>query len=233
MGTGCSGADGRINVLVGDAKVTIRVFELGNGANYKEYLGEVSNDTFTLDGGTFFAGTTRFVISLTGPKSEPVVTPTPTPTPTPVVTPTPTPTPVATPTPTPTPTPSATEIPAPTTTPTPNPTFTTNVPKSSYFVITTSTKNLTKVTLRNSSAAVSTKVGKSLQITIPTVGTKNVTVRMTINDPSGKSYSIASVKIAKNQRFTAPIMKLLKPGKYVISLVLGSSRKSVTVKVTR
>ena len=233
MGTGCSGSDGRINVLVGDAKVTIRVFELGNGANYKEYLGEVSNDTFTLDGGTFFAGTTRFVISLTGPKSEPVVTPTPTPTPTPVVTPTPTPTPVATPTPTPTPTPSATEIPAPTTTPTPNPTFTTNVPKSSYFVITTSTKNLTKVTLRNSSAAVSTKVGKSLQITIPTVGTKNVTVRMTINDRSGKSYSIASVKIAKNQRFTAPIMKLLKPGKYVVSLVLGSSRKSVTVKVTR
>jgi uncharacterized delta-60 repeat protein/uncharacterized repeat protein (TIGR02543 family) len=159
MGTGCSGADGRINVLVGDAKVSIRVFELGNGAVYKEYLGEVANDTFTLDGGTFFAGTTRFAISLPGAKSEPFTpAPTPTPTPTPIATPTPTatPTPVATPTPTPSATPSVTP------TPTASPTAT----KSTFFSTTTSTKNLTKVTLRNSSAAVSTKVGKSLQVTI-------------------------------------------------------------------
>jgi hypothetical protein len=227
MGTGCSGADGRINVLVGDAKVTIRVFELGNGANYKEYLGEVSNDTFTLDGGTFFAGTTRFVISLTGPKSEPVVTPTPTPVPTP--TPTPTPTPVATPTPTPTP--SVTELPAPTVTPVPNPTFTTNMPKSTFFTTTTSTKNLTKVTLKNSTAAVSTKVGKSLQVSIPTVGTKNVVVKVSVKDPSGKSFVIATTKVAKNKAYVAPIVKFSKPGTYTFTIFLGTAKRIVTVKV--
>ncbi|CAN2227878.1 Proteinase K-like catalytic domain [Candidatus Nanopelagicaceae bacterium] len=232
MGTGCSGTDGRINVLVGDAKVSIRVFELGNGANYKEYLGEVANDTFTLDGGTFFAGTTRFVISLTGPKSEPVVTPTPTPVATPTPTPSPSPTPVATPTPTPTPSPSASPIPAPTVSPQPNPTFTTNVPKSSYFATTTSTKNLTKVTLKNSTAAVSTKVGKSLQITISTVGTKSVVVKLSIKDPSGKSYTVASVSIAKNKAYLAPIVKFSKPGTYVFAIYIGTVKKVVTVKVT-
>jgi cell division septation protein DedD len=138
MGTGCSGADGRINVLVGDAKVSIRVFELGNGAVYREYLGEVANDTFTLDGGTFFAGTTRFAISLPGAKSE-AVTPAPTPTPTPVATATPTPTPTSTPTPTVTPTPAVTPSPIPTPTATPSPATT----KSTFFSTTTSTKNQT------------------------------------------------------------------------------------------
>jgi hypothetical protein len=232
MGTGCSGADGRINVLVGDAKVSIRVFELGNGAVYKEYLGEVASDTFTMDGGTFFAGTTRYAISLPGAKSE-AVTPAPTTTPTPVVTPTPTPTPtpVATPTPTPTPTPSATEIPAPTITPVPNPTFTTNVPKSNYFATTTSTKNLTKATLKNSTAAVSTKVGKSLQVSIPTVGTKNLLVKVSVKDPSGKSYVIATTTVAKNKGYLAPIVKFSKPGTYTISLFIGTTKKIVTVKV--
>jgi uncharacterized delta-60 repeat protein/uncharacterized repeat protein (TIGR02543 family) len=224
MGTGCSGADGRINVLVGDAKVSIRVFELGNGAVYKEYLGEVANDTFTLDGGTFFAGTTRFAISLPGAKSEPFTpAPTPTPTPTPIATPTPTatPTPVATPTPTPSATPSVTP------TPTASPTAT----KSTFFSTTTSTKNLTKVTLRNSSAAVSTKVGKSLQVTIPTVGTKNVAVKVSIKDPSGKSYTVASAAIAKNKGYVTPVVKFAKAGSYTMTISAGTSKRTVRVKV--
>jgi hypothetical protein len=227
MGTGCSGADGRINVLVGDAKVSVRVFELGNGAVYKEYIGEVANDTFTMDGGTFFAGTTRFAISLPGAKSEPV---TPAPTPTPVVTPTPTPTvtptPVATPTPTVTPTPVAT--PAVTPTPTPSPSST----KSSYFSTTTSTKNLTKVSLKNASAAVSTKVGRSLQVTIPTVGTKNVVVKVTVKDPAGKSYIVASSTVSKNKGYMAPIVKFTKAGTYSLTILTGTNKKIVTVKVT-
>ena len=232
MGTGCSGADGRINVLVGDAKVSIRVFELGNGASYKEYLGEVANDTFTLDGGTFFAGTTRFAISLTGPKSEPVVTPTPTPVATP--TPTPTPTPVATPTPTPTPTPSdsASAIPGPSVTPTPDPTFTTNVPKSTYFTTTTSTKNLTKVTVKSAKTAVKTKVGKSLQMSVTSVGTKAVVVKLTVKDPSSKNYLVSSTSVAKNKAYASPIIKFAKAGTYTISLYIGTNKKIVTVKVT-
>ena len=227
MGTGCSGADGRINVLVGDAKISIRVFELGNGAVYKEYLGEVASDTFTLDGGTFFAGTTRYAISLPGAKTEPV-TPAPvaTPTPTPVTTPTPTPTATPTPvaTPTATPTPSAT----PSATPTPIPVAT----KSTFFATTTSTKNLTKLTVKNSSAAVSTKVGKSLQITIPTVGSKSVVVKVSIKDPSGKSYTVASLTAVKNKPFITPNVKFSKTGTYVMTLVIGAAKKVVKVKVS-
>jgi hypothetical protein len=226
MGTGCSGADGRINVLVADAKVSIRVFELGNGAVYREYLGEVANDTFTLDGGIFFTGTTRFAISLLGAKSEAV---TPTPTPTPVVTPIPTPTPTPTPTPVATPTPTVTPTPVATTTPTPSPATT----KSTFFSTTTSTKNLTKLTIRKATAAVSTKVGKSLQITLPTVGSKNVVVRVTIKDPSGKVFTVASRAVTKNKSYVSPIFKFSKPGTYVVTVTAGTTKRVVTVKVSK
>jgi hypothetical protein len=226
MGTGCSGADGRINVLVGDAKVSVRVFELGNGAVYKEYIGEVANDTFTMDGGVFFAGTTRYAISLTGAKSEAV---TPAPTPTPVVTPTPTPTvtptPVVTPTPTVTPTPVAT--PSATPTPTPSPAAT----KSTYFSTTKSTKNLTKVTVKKVTTAISTKVGRSLQVTVPTVGTKNVVVKVTVKDPAGKVYTVATSAVSKNKTYVAPIVKFTKAGSYTVTIFTGTNKKIVTVKV--
>jgi hypothetical protein len=224
MGTGCSGADGRINVLVGDAKVSIRVFELGNGAVYREYLGEVANDTFTLDGGSFFAGTTRFAISLLGAKSE-AVTPAPTPTPTPVVTPTPTPVATATPTPvatsSPVPTPSATLTPSP------------SASKSAFFSTTTSIRNLTKVTVKKTTTAVSTKVGKSLQITLPTVGSKNVVVRLTVKDPSGKSHTVASKVVAKNKSYITPVINFAKAGTYGVTIAVGTLKKSVLVKVIK
>jgi hypothetical protein len=214
---------------VGDAKVSVRVFELGNGAVYKEYIGEVANDSFTLEGGTFFAGTTRFAISLPGAKSEAVTpTPTPTATPTPVATPTPTatPTPVATPTPTPSATPSVT--PTPTPTPTPSPTAT----KSTFFSTTTSTKNLTKVSLKKNSLAVSTKAGKSLQVSIPTVSTKNVVVKVSIKDPSGKNYTVASARVTKNKAYLTPIVKFSKPGTYVMTIAVDAIKKVVTVRVS-
>ena len=211
---------------MGDAKVSIRVFELGNGAVYKEYLGEVANDTFTIEGGTFYGGTTRFAISLPGAKSEPV-TPAPTPTPTPTATPTP----VATPTPTPTatPTPVATPTPTPTATPTPTPTATT----STFFVTTTSTANLSKATLKSPSLAVSTKVGKSLQITIPTVGSKSVKAKVSIKDPSGKSYVVATASVGKNKAYVTPIVKFAKPGTYIVTINLDSAKRVATIKVSK
>ena len=105
------------------------------------------------------------------------------------------------------------------------------MPKSTYFAITTSTKNLTKVTLRNLSAAVSTKVGKSLQVTIPIVGTKIVVVKVSIKDPSGKSYVIATTKVAKNKAYVAPTVKFAKPGTYTFTIFLGTAKRIVTVKV--
>jgi hypothetical protein len=228
MGSGCSGADGRINVLVGDAKVSIRVFELGNGAVYKEYLGEVANDTFTLDSGTFFAGTTRFAISLPGAKSEPV-----TPTPIPTATAAPTPTPVATPTPTATPTPVATPTPTPSATPSVTPTPSPAATKSTYFSTTTSTKNLTKLTVKKTTIAVSTKVGKSLQVTLPTVGAKNVVVKVLVKDPAGATYTVASTAVTKNKAYVSPKVNFVKTGTYVMTLTAGTTKRVVTVKVSK
>jgi len=232
MGSGCSGADGRINVLVGDAKVSVRVFALGDGANFREYIGEVANDSFTLEKVSFFPGTTRFAISLPGAKE---VTPVPTPTPTPSPTPTVEPTPIPKPSPIPTPTPSPGEperifVPLePTATPTPSPTAT----KSTFFATTTSTSSLTKVALKSSTAAVSTKVGKSLQVTVASVGAKTVPVKVSVKDPAGKSYQIASVTVSKNKSFASPIVRFAKPGTYVITTYVGTTKRVVTVKVAK
>jgi hypothetical protein len=226
MGTGCSGSDGRINVLVADAKVTVRVFELGNGAVYREYLGEVASDIFTMDGGTFFAGTTRYVITLPGAKSE-AVTPAPTPTPTPTPTATPTPTPTATPTPTPT----ATPTPAPTATPTPTPTP--SAAKSTYFATTTSSANLSKVSIKSSSTTISIKVGRSIQLSMSSIGTKSAFVKLSLKDPAGKSFLISSSSIAKNKSYSSPKIKFAKVGSYVATLTIGASKKIVKINVKK
>ena len=212
MGTGCSGADGHINVLVGDAEVLIRVFELGNGAIYKEYIGEVANDVFTLESGVFFPGTTRYAITLPGAKNE-AVTPAPVPTPTPAPKPTPTPTPTSTPTPTATPTPSA--------------------GKSTYFATTTSTKNLLKVTIKKVVTVVSCKVGKSLQVNITTVGSKSAFVKVSVKDPSSAIYNIATTTVAKNKAYISPTVKFSKPGAYVITVAVGTTKNVVTVKISK
>jgi hypothetical protein len=235
MGTGCSSTDGRINVLLADGKITVRVFALGNGGVYREYLGEVANDTFTLENTTFFPGTTRYAIKLPGatapvtPTPTPVVTPTPTPTPTPVATPTPT----ATPTPVATPTPTATPTATPTLTPTPTPTPSPTAAKSTYFATTTSTKNLRKLSLRSASSSTSSKVGKSLQVTVASVGTKTVPVKVSVKDPAGMSYQIASATVAKNKAYSAPIVRFAKPGTYVITTAVGTTKRIVTVKVAK
>jgi hypothetical protein len=229
MGTGCSGADGRINVLVGDAKVSIRVFELGNGAVYKEYLGEVANDTFTLDGGKFFAGTTRYAISLPGAKTEAVTPVTPAPTPTV------TPAPVATPTPTATPAPvaTATPTPSPSVTPTPTSTPTPSAAKSTYFAITTSSANLTRAGIRNNTTTVSSKVGRSIQLTMTSIGTKSAKVKLSIKDPSGKTFVVSNVSIQKNKSYSSPRIKFAKVGSYVATLTIGASKKIVKINVTK
>ena len=230
MGSGCSGADGRINVLVGDAKVLVRVFALGDGANFREYIGEVANDTFTLENVSFFPGTTRFAITLPGAKVEtPAPTPTPTPSPTPTVEPTPTPKPTPVPTVTPTPgEPDRIFVPLePTPTPTPSAT------KSTFFTTTKSTSNLTKVSVKTTNTSVSTKIGKSLQLTLSTVGTKTAPVKISVKDPAGKTYQIVSVTVAKNKSYSAPIVKFAKAGTYTFTINIGTTKKTVTVKVSK
>ena len=90
---------------------------------------------------------------------------------------------------------------------------------------------MTKVSLKSSTTSVVTKVGKSLQITVPTVGTKSVLVKLTMKDPSGKSYTIASATVAKNKAYTSAIVKFAKAGSYVVTLLVGTAKKVVSVKV--
>ena len=105
--------------------------------------------------------------------------------------------------------------------------------KSTYFATTTSTKNLTKVSLRSASSSTSSKVGKSLQVTVASVGTKTVPVKVSVKDPAGMSYQIASVTVAKNKAYSAPIVKFAKAGTYVITTYVGTTKKVVTVKVAK
>ena len=74
-------------------------------------------------------------------------------------------------------------------------------------------------------------MGKTLQITIPTVGAKSLTVKVSIKDPSGKSYTIATIRVAKNKPYVTPTIKFSKPGNYLVSISLGTVKKVVTVKV--
>jgi hypothetical protein len=104
---------------------------------------------------------------------------------------------------------------------------------STYFAVTTSTKNLAKVTVSKAATTVTSKVGKSLQFKIATVGKKAALVKVSVKDPSGQSYEVASKPIAKNKAYTSPIMNFSKAGKYTITTFVGSAKKVITVKVSK
>jgi hypothetical protein len=104
---------------------------------------------------------------------------------------------------------------------------------STYFAVTTSTKNLTKVTVSKAVTAAKSKVGKSLQFKIATVGKKAALVKVNVKDPAGQSYEVASKSIAKNKSYTSPIMKFAKAGNYTITTYVGSAKKVITVKVSK
>lgn len=105
--------------------------------------------------------------------------------------------------------------------------------KSTFFAITTSTYKPTKVALKPATAAVSTKVGKSLRVTVASVGTKTVPIKVFVRDPAGKRYLVTAVTVAKNKRYSAPIIQFVKAGTFVITTFVGTTKKVVTVKVSR
>jgi hypothetical protein len=92
---------------------------------------------------------------------------------------------------------------------------------------------LTKVTAKKSTTAVSTKVGKSLQVSIPTVGAKSVVVKVSIKDPAGATYTVASTTVAKNKAYSSPKVNFSKTGTYVMTLTAGTTKKVVTIKVSK
>jgi hypothetical protein len=72
-----------------------------------------------------------------------------------------------------------------------------------------------------------------LQFKISSVGSKAVVVKVSVKDPSGQSYSIASNAIAKNNSYASPILKFSKVGSYTITAYVGSAKKVIMVKVSK
>jgi hypothetical protein len=105
--------------------------------------------------------------------------------------------------------------------------------KSTYFAITTSTKNLSRVAVTKAATTAKVKLGKSLQLMIASVGNKAALVKVSVKDPSGKSYQVASKSIAKNKSYSSPIMKFSKVGKYTITTFVGSAKKVIMVTVSK
>jgi len=68
-------------------------------------------------------------------------------------------------------------------------------------------------------------------VKLATVGSKRLLVKVQVKDPSGRSYQIASRVVEKNKSFSTPVMKFAKKGTYVVSILLGTSKKVITVKV--
>jgi hypothetical protein len=89
------------------------------------------------------------------------------------------------------------------------------------------------VTVVGASTTKSSKVGNSLQVSIKTVGTKTVPVKLVVKTPDSKSYTLSSSTISKNKGFVGPVIKFAKPGTYVFTLSTGSTKKLVTVKVSK
>jgi ribosomal protein L19 len=78
---------------------------------------------------------------------------------------------------------------------------------------------------------VSTKVGKTLQAKVSSVGTRSLWTKVEVKDPARKSYQIYAGLVLRNQSFSTPIMKFAKKGTYVVTIYLGTSKKVITVKV--
>jgi hypothetical protein len=72
-----------------------------------------------------------------------------------------------------------------------------------------------------------------LQLSLKTIGTKTAAVKLVVKTPDGKSYTLSSSTIAKNKGFAGPVIKFSKPGTYVFTLSTGSTKKLVTVKVSK
>jgi hypothetical protein len=92
---------------------------------------------------------------------------------------------------------------------------------------------LTKFTVIPSSTAKSSKVGNSVQLSLKTVGSKAVALKLVVKAPDSKSYTLSNLTIAKNKAYVGPIIRFSRPGTYVFTLSMGSTNKSFTIKVSK
>ncbi len=77
------------------------------------------------------------------------------------------------------------------------------------------------------------KLGRTLRISIPTVGTKSTKVVTTLKLVNGKSVKLGSVIVPKNKGYQTPGVKFTKAGTYTMSIAIGAKTKRVIIKVPR
>ncbi len=165
------------------------------------------------------------------------VTPSEVETVTPTVVPTPPPLPPG-PKPTPTPSPTPTDVsPTPTATPKPSqsPGKAAITTKTNTFAVATTAKVVGPVKSSTLSAATSTvavKANTNFQPVLPTVK-KGEKVTMVIKDAKGKSYTVASLTVAKAGSLKLPAVKFSQKGSYTITIKVGTKTKVVKINSTK
>lgn len=203
------------------AQPVSRTFVITPGTSSSSSSSSSSNNSSSGGGGGFFGGGGGFAPA---PAVEETTTPIVLPTAPPVP-----PAPQPTATPTPTPTPSVTATPSPSASPSPSKSALTT--KTSTFAVNTTAKIVGPVKSSSLSAAatsVAIKSTSNFQPVLPAVK-KGEKVTMVIKDSKGKSYTVASLTVAKTGSLKLPSVKFTQKGSYTITIKIGSKTKIVKV----
>ena len=118
-------------------------------------------------------------------------------------------------------------------TPTPTPTPTPSSTSEQGLAFSNSTTNISRVTLKGNSLTLTLKIGRTLRVSIPTVGSKSTRVVTMVKPLTGKSVKLGSVIVTKNKGYLTPGIKFTKAGTYTMSITVGSVSKKVVIKVPR
>lgn len=223
FGPVCASKAGALDFEANDGDFTIKTFDKSRPNVFKEYRAKVTFGTFEVVGAGYRGGSVpRRVITL--PRATEVA---PTPTPTPTPSPTATPSAIASATPTPSVTPEVTASASPV--PSASPVGPVPIPANPFFAE-VKTKNVTKLSVKATSATISQSVKKPLQLVLPATTTA-ADVWISIKLPTGRSMTVIRTTTVAGKTTNAPSLKFTKPGKYTLTIKVGKTTKTVKVTV--
>lgn len=223
FGPVCASKAGALDFEANDGDFTIKTFDKSRPNVFKEYRAKVTFGTFEVVGAGYRGGSVpRRVITL--PRATDVA---PTPTPTPTPSPTATPSAIASATPTPSVTPEATMSASPV--PSASPVGPVPIPANPFFAE-VKTTNVTKLSVKATSATISQSVKKPLQLVLPATTTA-ADVWISIKLPTGRSMTVIRTTTVAGKTTNAPSLKFTKPGKYTLTIKVGKTTKTVKVTV--
>lgn len=207
----CATSGGAIDFQAEDGDYSIRAYDKLSPTNFKEYSAKITSGTYEVTGAGYRAGSvTRRSITVLKKSDAPNATPSPS------ATPTTKPSPSTSPSATPTPSNSA------------SPSSTNQLKVGPVLVGGAVTGSVKSSTLNAGITAITLNLASSFKATIP-VANKGDKVTVTVKDAKGKSYSVASLTVAKSGSVKLPALKLTTAGKYTITIKVGTKTKVVTL----